>query len=199
MIDHASWTVDHAYDGRPALAKLLGVSTTSPARIRTRLAAYLREGDPWKSPEMADYAERPIDLLALALLRHHGIRADAMMHAALLGGIPEVRHDIGGGDVTIMPAQTERRRVRVRAWIARGVHWDALDGIGRPRLLLRREPMPHSVLAALPGRPLSDVLRHPALDGMDLRVTDVEPFSDGQLVHVRVEDPGEIALRETAR
>lgn len=58
--------------------------------------------------------------------------------------------------------------------IADSISWN--DG----QLLLSRNPMPETMLAALPGRPVADLLRHPAMPP-DTPITRAERGSDGRV------------------
>lgn len=106
-----------------------------------------------------------ISLVVARLLAHGG--CDPAAWALLCQHVDHVNlpGPMGGMTVVTDDVPGESEIVDAHILLGEGAYW-----IGGGRLDLTRE-LPESVVAALPGRPLSDLVSHPVLDAIGLTIT----------------------------
>jgi hypothetical protein len=118
-----------------------------------------------------------IDTITLALLRHRGIDHAVLAHAASLQGAIFLRRKEDGRPVVSMNPDG---KAQIHLAYAPGISWvSGFDAAGQmhrhddldPILgVFAMDHLPDSVVDGLAGRPLADVVSHPALDAMDLTI-----------------------------
>lgn len=117
-----------------------------------------------------------IDTITMALLRHKGIDHAVLAHAASQGVVYLRRH----GDRRPVASMIPDGKAQIHLAYAPGVSWvsgfDAAGWMHRhddldPILgVFAMDHLPNSVVDGLAGRPLAEVVSHPALDDMALTI-----------------------------
>lgn len=143
--------------------------------LKEMLARYLK-GEDGREPR--DQGVR-IDPVLLALLRHHGIRPLRLLRIRHLGlGFDAgVFHD-GWGKHTGVDDST---MPDLAGWtgVGPGTHYDS-ERVGQESVMtVSGAEYPESLLSAAEGRPLREMLSHPALDGMPIMIRRAAPHFSG--------------------
>ncbi len=138
------------------------------AMVKNQIEAFLSGRNPAtaaRAMRRARDLKGSISLVAARLLAHGGCEPAAW--ALLCRHVDHVNlpGPMGGMTVVTDDVPGESELVDAHVLLGEGAYW-----IGAGRLDLTRE-MPESVVAALPGRPLSDLVSHPVLDAIGLTIT----------------------------
>jgi len=140
----------------------------------------------------AGHAMMPMNAVAARLIAHQGVHPVAV---AALGSMIDIMTLVRGDDMRIMT----HRDLAVCSVYAEGFSWTEMD-IASIRLEgAEHRNTPASVLAAMIGRRLRDVVSHPAMDRLDVRIATAEPDEFGDMLNIGVVlDTRDVALTREA-
>jgi len=134
----------------------------------------------------------PMNAVAARLIAHQGVHPVAV---AALGSMVDTMTLVRDDDMQVMT----HRDLAVCSVYAEGFSWTEMD-IASIRLEgAEHRNTPASVLAAMIGKRLREVVSHPAIDCLNVRIATAEPDEFGDMLNIGVVlDPRDVALTREA-
>lgn len=184
-IQGAGWSPEEV----EALEDLLDAALATPNAARDARVAETFERTPTMDRSMAEALRRsglsPVDVFAIARTSEAGkIRLVPGIH--VVTGAMRTWTDEPPADTTL---QTQCWLEKVSLDLTPGTTLEAAQGV----TIHTDAVLPETILEALTGRPVEAVVRHPATDGLPLRVTGATRMSAGTRIELGGIDPVAIA------
>lgn len=181
MTDPADWSVDYALDRETHLKAVFDLPLRGKA-MGIRIGAYLRDPDA-HVPDAEALTGLTADAGLLALVRSQGVEPRNMVALNEAGGIVMIRHGVRGLDTSMIGVPLHGR-CPGHAFLGKGVRWIATGEAVTVRFERKIRNLPSTVLSTSMGRPLVEMLSHPALDRLPYVVEGIEEQKHNTFVHL---------------